>query len=340
MGWRGLLAWAATAGALLCAMPAAAQELLVNRSFETPVTPANGNNFYAAITGWTVVNVTPAQTQPFNVIRPWSGYANNPTATPPGGGVQYLDINSASGNLRQTVTIPSNGMVDFGGWFSVRDNQQALSGLTINIRTSGGAIVASVTTAFLASDPIGLWKQASAANVPLSAGTYIFEAQIPNPANFDLASLVFKPAITVEKSSTAFSDPINGTINPKLIPGGVAQYSITASAPAAYSLTNNSIALVDATPAGAALVVADIGGAGSGPAGFAAGGSGLTYSFTSLSNAGDDIEFSNNGGASYAYTPVPGANGTDPAVTHIRLRPKGSMAAGSSFTFTLRYRVN
>lgn len=335
--------------ALLAALAAAlplpwasvhAQELLLNRSFEAPVTPANGNNFYATIANWTVINVTPAQAQPFNVIRPWSGYAGNPTATPAGGGTQYLDINAASGDLRQTVVIPSDGMIDFGGWFSVRDNQQALSGLVINVRTAGGTVVASVSTSFLASDPIGLWKQASAANVPISAGTYVFEAQIPNPANFDLATLVFKPAMTVDKTGVAFSDPVNGMVNPKLIPGGVAQYSITASAPAAYSVTSNSIALVDATPAGTALVVTDIGSAGSGPAGFAAGSSGLTYSFVSLSNAADDIEFSNNGGTSYAYTPVANANGTDPAVTHVRLRPKGSMAAGSSFNVAIRYRVN
>src|SRR5690606_28427597 len=112
--------------AMLLAAPTAAQELLLNRSFETPATPANGNNFYATIANWSVINVTPAQAQPFNVIRPWSGYAGNPTATPAGGGAQYFDVNAASGDLRQSVTIAGPGMLDFSGWFSVRDNQQAL----------------------------------------------------------------------------------------------------------------------------------------------------------------------------------------------------------------------
>jgi trimeric autotransporter adhesin len=321
------------------AAPVSAQELLSNRSFETPVTPANGNNFYATIPNWTVINVTPAQPQPFNVIRAWSGYTGNPTVTPAGGGLQYLDINSATGSIRQTITLPSNGMIDISGWFSVRDYAQALTGLNINIRTTGGTLVATVSTSFAVNDPIGLWKQAASANIPLAAGSYIFEVDIPDFANVDLVSAVFKPALTLTKSSAPFSDPLNGTTNPKLIPGGVAEYTIVATSPAGYTVSNNTIVLTDATPANAELIVADIAGAGSGPAGFAAGSSGLTYSFTSLASATDNIDFSNNGGASWIYTPVADANGADPAVTNVRLRPQGTMAASSSATFRLRYRI-
>ena len=178
--------------------PLAAQELLANNSFESPVTPANGNNFYTTIPGWSIEDVAPAQTQPYNIVRPWSGYAGNPTATPIGGGLQYFDVNSASGNIRQTVNVPANGMLNFSGWFSIRDNQQALSGMSINIRNAGGTIIATASTSFLASDPIGLWKQVSGSNVAVTAGTYIFEVVIPDPVNFDVASLIFDaaPAIT------------------------------------------------------------------------------------------------------------------------------------------------
>lgn len=324
---------------LFAAVPARAQELLANRSFETPVAPADGNNFYTSITGWTVSNVTPAQPQPVNIIRPWSGYAGNPTATPAGGGAQYFDVNAASGTISQTVSVPSDGMVDIGGWFSVRDNQQALTGPVINLRTSGGTLVRSISTSFLASDPIGLWKQAVALNVPVAAGSYIFEVELPNPANFDLATMVFKPALAVSKTSVAQSDPLNGTSNPKLIPGGIAHYVISATSPASYTVSANSIAIVDATPAGSDLRVANIGGAGSGPASFTANTSGLSYTYTSLASTTDNIDFSNNGGTSWTYVPVADANGVDAAVTHVRLRPQGTMAASSSFSFQLRYRV-
>ncbi len=320
---------------------ASAQELLANPSFESALspTPVNGNNFYASIPNWTVVNVFPAQASPWNIIRPHAGYANNPTATPSGGGVLYLDINSASGSIRQSVTIPSQGMVDFSGWFSVRDFSQILTGLNINIRNSSNVVVATSSTSFAAADPIGLWKLASASNIPLAAGTYTFEVDIPNYANFDLASLVFKPSLNVGKISSTISDGVS-TANPKSLPGAVMEYTLSAISPSSYSVTANSLTLTDATPANMALIVSDIGGAGSGPAAFTAGSAGLTYTFTSLGSATDDIEFSNNGGASWIYTPVIGANGTDPAVTTIRLRPKGTMAASSTLIFKLRYRVN
>ena len=321
------------------AAPAAGQEMLSNRSFETPVALANGNNFYATIANWTVVNVTPAQASPFNIIKAFAGYANNPTVTPTGGGAQYLDINSAAGSIRQTITLPSNGMIDISGWFSVRDFSQALSGLNINVRTTSGVLVATTSTSFIASDPIGLWKQAASANIPLPAGSYVFEVDMPDFANFDLASAVFKPAVTLAKTSAPYSDPVNGTINPKYIPGGIAEYTIVATTPASYSISTNIVVLGDATPAGSELIVADIGSAGSGPAGFGPGTSGLTYSFTSLASATDNIDFSNNNGSTWAYTPVANANGADPAITNVRVRPQGIMAASSSATLRLRYRI-
>ncbi len=321
------------------AAPAAAQELLSNRSFETPVTPANGNNFYATIPNWTIVNLTPVVAQPFNVIRPFAGYANNPTVTPIGGGVQYFDVTSAAGSLRQTITLPSNGMIDISGWFSVRDLQQNLTGLNINIRTTGGVLIATTSTSFVTADPLGLWKQAARANIPLAAGSYIFEVDMPDFANFDLASVVFKPALALVKTSAPYSDPVNGTTNPKLIPGGVAEYTIAATSPSSYTVSNNTIVLTDATPVNTDLVVADIGGAGSGPAAFTAGTSALTYSFTSLASATDNIDFSNNNGTTWTYTPVADANGIDANVTTVRLRPQGTMAASSTASFRLRYRV-
>ncbi len=334
--------------AVICALlafapaPSFAQELLVNRSFESALTPTpvNGNNFYTTIPNWTVINVTPAQVTPWNIIRPHAGYANNPTATPTGGGVLYLDVNAASGTIQQVINFPSAGMVDISGWFSVRDFPQALSGLIINVRNVGtNAIVATTNTSFVGTDPIGLWKQASATNLPVAAGAHIFEVEIPNFANFDLASLVFKPALTVTKTSVAISDGISAT-NPKSIPGVITEYTLRATSPASYAVTNNSIRLDDATPPSTAIIVTDIGGAGSGPAAFSAGSTGLTYSFVSLASTTDDIEFSNNNGTSWVYTPVAGGTGTDPAVTNVRLRPNGTMAASSTLQFRIRYRVN
>jgi hypothetical protein len=144
--------------------------------------------------------------------------------------------------------------------------------------------------------------------------------------------------LAIAKTSVAYSDPSNGTTNPKLIPGGFADYSLVVTAPAGTSPTNNSVIVTDAIPANLSLFVGTY-APGPGPIAFTPGSSGLTYSFTSLANAADDLEFSNNGGASWAYTPTADANGVDVNVTHVRVRPKGSMAPGSSFTINLRARV-
>ena len=88
----------------------------------------------------------------------------------------------------------------------------------------------------------------------------------------------------------------------------------------------------------------NIGGAGSGPVAFTQGtpSSGLTYTFTSLASLVDSLEFSNDGGTTWTYVPTAGGNGTDPAVTHLRVRPTGAFAAQTGPTgpsFTIRFRV-
>lgn len=55
--------------------------------------------------------------------------------------------------------------------------------------------------------------------------------------------------------------------------------------------------------------------------------------------ATDDKHFSNYGSASDGYSRSPDTNGVDPAVTHIRIDPKGMIAATSSFAPTFRVRV-
>lgn len=92
------------------------------------------------------------------------------------------------------------------------------------------------------------------------------------------------------------------------------------------------------------LYVGDVGGVGSGPVAFANGtpSSGLSYTFTSLSSTRDGVAFSNNGGATYTYTPWPDANGSDSSVTHIRVTPTGTFAgasSGSNPNFQLQMRM-
>jgi hypothetical protein len=152
------------------------------------------------------------------------------------------------------------------------------------------------------------------------------------------------PTLTYLKSVAVFSDPLNNTTNPKSIPGAMQVYTLRVTNQGAGAVDSNTVSMVDAVPANTAMFVQDLGVAGSGPVAFTNGTptSALTYTFSGLGSAGDDLEFSNNGGSSWGYTPVANANGCDPAVTHIRVKPKGTMAgatgAGNPF-FELRFRV-
>lgn len=57
--------------------------------------------------------------------------------------------------------------------------------------------------------------------------------------------------------------------------------------------------------------------------------SGLSYTFSGLASATDDLAFSNDGGTSYARTPTPDARGCDPSVTHVRINPEGAFGAAT-----------
>jgi uncharacterized repeat protein (TIGR01451 family) len=146
--------------------------------------------------------------------------------------------------------------------------------------------------------------------------------------------------LTILKSSTAYSDPLNGTANAKAIPGGFIAYTVTVANPGSGTVDTDTIVVVDATPANLNFFAGDVPG-GSGPLMFVQGAtaSGLSYTYGGLSSTTDDIEFSNNGGSSWTYVPVPNALGVDPAITHFRVRPKGAMVGNSSFSLQFGYMI-
>ena len=151
------------------------------------------------------------------------------------------------------------------------------------------------------------------------------------------------PSLSHLKSVSVVSDPVNST-NPKSIPGAVQLYTLRITNQGAGGVDNNTISIVDAIPANTVLDVRDVGAVGSGPVAFINGTptSALTYGFTSLGSTTDNLEFSNDGGATWTYTPVAAADGYDPNVTHIRVRPQGALAGGGvggNPWFELRFKV-
>jgi uncharacterized repeat protein (TIGR01451 family) len=137
--------------------------------------------------------------------------------------------------------------------------------------------------------------------------------------------------LIIEKSSSPVSDPVNGAINPKLIPGAIVEYAITVTSIGTGSngTRANNILLADPLPPGVEFQTGSVTFTNGSPA------SGLGFS-----NA--NVSYSNrpNGGAPYNYTPT---GSYDPAVTGIRIAPSGNMSHASSATnrpsFTIRFRA-
>jgi parallel beta-helix repeat protein len=151
------------------------------------------------------------------------------------------------------------------------------------------------------------------------------------------------PALRVAKTVAPTSDPINGATNPKSIPGSVQLYNVRVTNQGSGSVDNNAVAIVDMVPTNTRLFVGNLGAPGSGPVAFVNGtpSSALTWTFTALNSLTDDVDFSNDGGVTWIYVPVPDADGYDAAVTTLRLRPKGTMPGngGGDPYFELRFRV-
>jgi hypothetical protein len=151
------------------------------------------------------------------------------------------------------------------------------------------------------------------------------------------------PSLLITKLATTVSDPVNLASSPKSIPGAVKQYVLEVTNQGAGAVDSNSVLIVDKIPPNTRLLLTDIGAPGSGPVAFTNGSpsSALTWTYAALNSTSDDLEFSNDGGATWAYVPVPDATGVDAAITDIRMRPKGLMPGQGSGSpnFQLRFRV-
>jgi uncharacterized repeat protein (TIGR01451 family) len=238
--------------------------------------------------------------------------------------VSNLNVSSVTCTASGGATCPAAGTA-----LTVA-NMQSASGVTIPAMPANSAVVFTVN-AQLTGNPTGTLT--NVATVTANSQT--------NSAS-DADTIVY-PGLLNMKTVSVISDPVNGTTNPKNIPGAEVLYTITISNTGLGTVNPDVMTISDAIPPNLELYV----GAAGGPVTFTDGliSSNLAYTFTSLANATDDIMFSNNGGSSFTYTPVPNGAGYDAAVTNIRINPKGKMAAWSgsgsypSFSLGLKARI-
>lgn len=141
--------------------------------------------------------------------------------------------------------------------------------------------------------------------------------------------------LTVTKASNPVSDPVNGTTNPKILPGAIVSYTFTVSNTGNRAVDSGTVWLIDQVPASLSV------GTAASPV-FTDGSpsSGLTFS------PSNDIRYSNatsmpTSFAACTYTPTAAY---DPNVHYVCLNPKGTMAASTgtppSFTLSINAKVN
>jgi hypothetical protein len=238
--------------------------------------------------------------------------------------------------IANAVTVATSGLINNASLASVANNaNETDTNAAVTVYAAESAALSESFTVGNAAN----YAQALACtgNSAALAGNVLTVAPADTAIVCTFTNTYIVP-LSIAKTSLAYSDPVNGLTNPKLIPGSFANYSLTVTAPSGTAPTTGSLIVTDAIPANLDLFVGTY-APGPGPILFAPGGSGLTYGFTSLSSSADDLEFSNNGGASWTYAPTADADGVDAAITHVRVRPKGAMTPGSSFTINLRARV-
>jgi uncharacterized repeat protein (TIGR01451 family) len=148
-------------------------------------------------------------------------------------------------------------------------------------------------------------------------------------------TVALPPNITVVKSVLIESDPINGAVNPKAIPGAVMVYSITVMNSGAGAADSGSIVITDPIPANTTMSV----DTGSGdPVIFSCSAApvcGLTWNYTTA------VSYSSQVGGGVPFNYSPGTSGFDPLVTGIRIDPAGVLnGSGAYFSTQFRVRVN
>jgi len=154
--------------------------------------------------------------------------------------------------------------------------------------------------------------------------------------NFTVA--IPQPSLTILKTSTVLSDPVNNTTNPKRIPLAVVRYDVTVTNSGPGTVDAGTLVITDAIPADASMYVSTTSG---NPVVFLNGAttSGLTFTY------GSNVSYSSTGvGGPWAYTPAPDPNGFDAQVRAVRISPAGVMSAAGagipSFTIQFRVRIN
>ncbi len=291
----------------------------------------------------TCTNSTASSTTPLPVNLATTSY--NFGSLQFGDAVTCLFTNTPLPHIRLRKALGAGGRFWPGDQFTVRTRQGAT--LIASSTTSGtGATVTGGDTAMVqlvagtayTLDEIGssganlaLYNTAMACTNANAGSTTPLANVMPGTITPQLGDVITctitntrragNATLQIVKSSTVVSDPVNGTINPKMIPGAVVRYTLTVTNIGNLPVDPGSIVLLDPLPA-------DFSYNSAVPVSFA---NGSVPSGLNPFNPATMVAFSSQpgGGTPFGYVPN---GGIDPAVRGVRITPAGTMAAATSAT--------
>jgi uncharacterized repeat protein (TIGR01451 family) len=297
----------------------------------------NNNNFNRVLTAYPV-NGSPSYINlpSLNVINVNSVTAYN---TPYPGIGTLASWTTGTVYLRAVVSDPF-GNADITGATSTIKNPAGAtivppSGPPPAMTEQPPARTASTKTfeyAFLPTAPAasGFWTAAVAAQEGLAT-----ETPVP-PSDTRVGTFKIVPSLSVLKSAQTYSDPVNGSTNPKAIPGAVMLYTVQVTNNSYGSVDANTTVITDPIPANTMMCVSTL---CSNPVmGF------ICSPAPVCGLTGALLKYSNDGGLSYGYPPVADSNGYDSNVTNIQITTSGPLNGASSpqstnFSVTFKVKI-
>lgn len=173
--------------------------------------------------------------------------------------------------------------------------------------------------------PGGAWQVMSTANLDIrSFPEQLTDGTFCPPTDPIITSTITTEqtdtvSVSLKKTMSVISDPINGMVNPKNIPGARVRYAIEV-VNSKGPIDQDSVVISDKISSSSKVYV----GAGAVTSADSSPASGLTLSYVSASDAGDDVSFSFDG-TNFTYSPVADSDDADEIVMDIRFNPKGQM---------------
>lgn len=153
---------------------------------------------------------------------------------------------------------------------------------------------------------------------------------------------VLKPSISVTKVRSSIADEFGTDL---ALPKATVEYLITVTNAGNAPPNYDSVIVTEVLPSELSLIIEDFAGVGSGPVRYLDGStaSGLNCTFTNFADMNDCFAFSIDG-SDFTHQPTDGGDGTDPAITHVRIMPTGYMrpdtgSGSTSFTLSLKAKI-